>query len=187
MGETILDRAISPAEAVEKLLMRGVKVTERSLREKARQIGAYRKVGREVFFLPEDLLFLMMAAKPGASVEDIRSWFAEDDEERADEAVAQAGGQPTGLVYFLECDDRVKIGYTTNLKERLKNFRTTLIDDFEVILTVPGTTALERHFHQRFDAYRIKGEWFSLSDEIRDFVSRRQYHLGGEFERRARG
>lgn len=55
----ILDRVISPAEAVEILFTRGVKVSERTLREKARRIGAYREVGQAMFFLPEDLEKIM--------------------------------------------------------------------------------------------------------------------------------
>lgn len=54
-----LDHIISPAEAVEKLLAKGVKVSERTLREKARAKGAYRQIGGAIFFLPEDLERIM--------------------------------------------------------------------------------------------------------------------------------
>ena len=49
----LLDRAISPAAAVEKLCALGVEVSERTLRERAREIGAYRQIGRAMFFLPD--------------------------------------------------------------------------------------------------------------------------------------
>ena len=51
----LLDDVISPAEAVERLCEKGVKISERALREKARRIGAYREIGKAMFFLPADL------------------------------------------------------------------------------------------------------------------------------------
>ncbi len=56
---TLLDRAISPAAAVEKLCAVGIEVSERTLRERAREIGAYRQIGRAIFFMPEDLERIM--------------------------------------------------------------------------------------------------------------------------------
>lgn len=56
---SILDGAISPAAAVEALAARGIKISERTLREKARRIGAYRELGQAMFFLPEDLMKIM--------------------------------------------------------------------------------------------------------------------------------
>lgn len=55
----LLERAVSPAEAVDRLGKRGVKISERTLREKARRIGAYRELGQAMFFLPEDLEKIM--------------------------------------------------------------------------------------------------------------------------------
>ena len=50
-----LDDVISPTKAVDILWMKGIKVSERTLKERARKIGAYRKLGQAMFFLPEDL------------------------------------------------------------------------------------------------------------------------------------
>lgn len=55
----ILQRAISVGKAVDILRTACVKVSERTLREKARRIGAYREIGQAMFFLPEDLEKLM--------------------------------------------------------------------------------------------------------------------------------
>jgi hypothetical protein len=56
---SILDRAISPAAAVDILGIRGVQISERTLKERAREIGAYRQIGRAIFFTPEDLERIM--------------------------------------------------------------------------------------------------------------------------------
>lgn len=55
----ILDNAITPAAAVDILWTKGVKVSERTLRERARKIGAYRQIGQAMFLLPEDLEKIM--------------------------------------------------------------------------------------------------------------------------------
>lgn len=52
---TNLERVISPAAVVDILLTRGVQISERELRRRAREIGAYRQIGKAMFFLPEDL------------------------------------------------------------------------------------------------------------------------------------
>ena len=52
---TVLDEAISPATAVDILGAKGVQISERALRERAREIGAYRQIGRALFFTPADL------------------------------------------------------------------------------------------------------------------------------------
>lgn len=52
--ETFQD-AITPAEAVDRLLKKGIHISERTLRKRARQTGAYRKIGRAMFFLPSDI------------------------------------------------------------------------------------------------------------------------------------
>jgi len=51
----ILQHAITPARAVELLGERGIKVSERTLRERARKIGACRILGRTMLLLPEDI------------------------------------------------------------------------------------------------------------------------------------
>ena len=56
---TVLDRAISVEDAVRALGEKGVEVSPRTLKERAKEIGAYRQIGRAVFFLPEDLKRIM--------------------------------------------------------------------------------------------------------------------------------
>lgn len=50
---------LTPKTVVDNLLKTGVKISERTLREKARAIGAYRQVGRAMFFLPADVEKIM--------------------------------------------------------------------------------------------------------------------------------
>lgn len=61
---TFLDQAISPSAAVAKLQQAGINISERTLRERARQLGAYRALGKAMFFMPSDLDTIVNAAKP---------------------------------------------------------------------------------------------------------------------------
>ncbi len=74
-----------------------------------------------------------------------------------------------GIVYLLECQGYYKIGRTANpdVSARLSSIQTgnpfwiTLVDS----AVVPNCCEVERELHKRFDAYRVRGEWFKLPDE----------------------
>ncbi|WP_170923146.1 hypothetical protein [Fulvimarina manganoxydans] len=55
MSNTILDRAISPDEAVARFAERGIDISKRTLIERGKKLGAFRKIGQAVFFTPDDL------------------------------------------------------------------------------------------------------------------------------------
>lgn len=71
------------------------------------------------------------------------------------------------IVYFLVVGDTVKIGTTINKRQR---FATMLPPGAEIALEMPGSYSLEHRLHARFAAHRLEGEWFALSDEIKDFI-----------------
>lgn len=71
-----------------------------------------------------------------------------------------------GLVYFMRFGDRVKIGFTTNLKNRSQ-----AIPHDEVMATMPGTMRDEKALHARFAKHRIHHEWFDLAPEVADFIA----------------
>lgn len=59
-----LDQAISPSEAVAKLQKAGINISERTLRERARKLGACRILGKTMFLMPDDIDTIVDAAKP---------------------------------------------------------------------------------------------------------------------------
>jgi hypothetical protein len=71
----------------------------------------------------------------------------------------------SGLVYFLRFGDLIKIGFTTNLRQRLSS-----IPHDEVLATVPGTMRDEKHFHQRFAHLRHAREWFRPGDDLLAYI-----------------
>ena len=70
-----------------------------------------------------------------------------------------------GLVYFMQFGPNVKIGFTRNLKERVKNLRPD-----KVLGVMDGTTKDERALHAKFGPHWIDGEYFRLTSDIMEFI-----------------
>ncbi|MGW2371680.1 GIY-YIG nuclease family protein [Kitasatospora sp. NPDC001683] len=79
------------------------------------------------------------------------------------------GGRHDGAVYFLANGSRVKIGYSTNLKERISAL--ALRED-DIVFLLHGGMDLEKALHRRFADVRIKNtEWFTLDGPVADFIA----------------
>lgn len=84
------------------------------------------------------------------------------------EPPALEDGSHDPVVYVIRNGNRVKIGTTTHLRNRV---RALSLRQSDVLLTVPGGPDKERDLHQRFADHRIgTSEWFSFVQAIRDFV-----------------
>jgi hypothetical protein len=77
------------------------------------------------------------------------------------------------MIYFVlnTKTNSVKIGTTENLNKRLPQLQTSSDDLLVVILTLQGDCELEKRLHLRFSEFRLKGEWFSFSEEVKRFVN----------------
>jgi hypothetical protein len=86
----------------------------------------------------------------------------------AEEAARAAAGDlsPRGHVYFIRFSDRIKIGFTADLRTRL-----AALPWDEVLRTVPGTMADEKRCHAAFAHLRVVGEWFTDTPELREFIA----------------
>jgi hypothetical protein len=83
-----------------------------------------------------------------------------------------------GLVYYLldatRLGQRLKIGYTANLRQRLNALAAEATSrQIPLVLALEtGGVAHERHLHEQFAGYRLMGEWFryegALLAHIRD-------------------
>lgn len=71
-------------------------------------------------------------------------------------------------VYFIRNGTRVKIGTTTNLRNRVARFA---LRAENVALIVPGDRETEGAFHRRFAKYRVgTTEWFEDTGTLYDFI-----------------
>jgi hypothetical protein len=70
---------------------------------------------------------------------------------------------PTPGIYFAWCTDiadRVKIGWSSNVRRRIRHLQTGLPGTLYLLHLEPGSKADELAIHHRFAAYRVRGEWF---------------------------
>ncbi len=78
------------------------------------------------------------------------------------------------MVYFFlhRKYNAVKIGYTSNVDERLSDIRTgcPVHSDIKLLFWFRGSREEETEFHRRFRIYRLDGEWFALEGELETFV-----------------
>lgn len=72
-----------------------------------------------------------------------------------------------GFVYLLGKGEHVKIGWAKNPTNRCGVLQTASVERITLLVRVPGSKLLERALHRRFAAFRVKGEWFTASPEIR--------------------
>jgi hypothetical protein len=73
-------------------------------------------------------------------------------------------------VYFIICQDRIKIGQTKNLRKRISSIRTGNPFDMSFILALESLPSLEPALHDRFAEYRVTGEWFKECSGIYKFI-----------------
>jgi len=77
------------------------------------------------------------------------------------------------MIYFIENkdDNVVKIGYTQKAPDkRLRQLQTSNHKKLEITYTINGDISKEKGLHRKFNKYRLSGEWFSLSEEIKIFM-----------------
>lgn len=77
-----------------------------------------------------------------------------------------------GYIYFLQNEDtgNIKIGHALNVDRRLRDLQTGNEADLILIKKVPGSYSYETIVKRKFQAYRIKREWFKPGLELQKFI-----------------
>jgi hypothetical protein len=94
----------------------------------------------------------------------------------------------SGYVYFITTAEaeRVKIGFTRNQpRTRLRELQTGSPFELCIIATERGTEQDERELHARFADCRLHGEWFELTEELREYINAanmREYEEASQLE-----
>lgn len=78
------------------------------------------------------------------------------------------------FVYFFQSERAVKIGTAKNLRVRLAQIQANNPSALVVRLVLLGGLHREKRIQRRFKDSRIHGEWFSLTEEIEQFISAMQ-------------
>lgn len=87
------------------------------------------------------------------------------------EQICESRHKPNSKVYFLDAEDAIKIGTSTNPDLRLKELQTSHYKTLKLIGVMPGGRNTETALHQMFLRHTILGEWFKPVKEIKDFVT----------------
>ena len=78
----------------------------------------------------------------------------------------------TDFIYFIQdTRGRVKIGRTYNVRKRLQSLRAVCGDELSLARVVTGGRAVERWFHRKFAAHRMRGEWFWFAPEMMTVIA----------------
>lgn len=78
-------------------------------------------------------------------------------------------GKHRPLVYFVQNGDRVKIGTTTNLRNRISNLSLRPTD---IVLLLSGGRPYEQSLHRRFAEQRVGNtEWFQCAGPVVEFIA----------------
>lgn len=89
-----------------------------------------------------------------------------------------------GFVYYVRWENDpflVKIGYTSNLKNRFSSFLTCNPHRLEVLRIEETTDShFEKILHAKFDDYRIAGEWFKYEGDLERYVTNLDVNLHTE-------
>jgi hypothetical protein len=103
---------------------------------------------------------------------------------QADEARRAGVRQEQGWIYFLELDEKIKVGWTSNLEKRLRSYP----PHARVVVSYPATRADERDMHRTLRTELVAGrEWYGRTPLVlncmRDAQLAEARRLAAEHER----
>ena len=73
-------------------------------------------------------------------------------------------------IYFVECGDFIKIGFSKSIKTRIGAIATSTPYPVILLASKRGKKNTEADLHGRFAEARHKGEWFRKTPELLDYI-----------------
>lgn len=108
-------------------------------------------------------------------------------ERQAEEnARAVAATRAHGWIYFIELDEKIKVGWTSDLEQRMRAYP----PHAKFILKYPGSRADERDLHRTLKLSRVAGrEWYARTPQVLEYMRNQQLILSRQYaeEAAARG
>jgi len=76
------------------------------------------------------------------------------------------------MIYFIENIEtkHIKIGFTTDVKNRLGQLQTSSPHELRILTVCEGSDKMEKELHSKFNDSRIKGEWFNPNKDILEYI-----------------
>lgn len=86
-----------------------------------------------------------------------------------DGSETDAGG--AAMIYFLVEADQVKIGYALDIETRRKTLQTGVAKTLFIVGAYEGDVKDEKELHRRFKDYKLRGEWFSVTQKVQEYIT----------------
>ena len=77
-------------------------------------------------------------------------------------------------IYYILIDQYIKIGYTNDLRKRLKQYKTHT-PTIRILGLEKGSILKEKEIHAKFNNYRINNEFFTFNYELLKYISNIDY------------
>lgn len=71
------------------------------------------------------------------------------------------------MIYFIQSNDYVKVGYTSNIKNRHRKYVTENPEPIKIIGMCKGGFDVEKKIHKQLSDWHYRGEWFYLTEASR--------------------
>lgn len=149
-------------------------VSRRFLIDVLKEHPHYERRGAKYVFYPEHiakLKYIVEIDKPATRRAAVLAFVAK----RLSAAKIAAWEQffaenESGHVYIIRCGDRVKIGFTMKIRDRMRVLRTACPYPIEEVAVFSGNRNIERFLHAALGEWRRHGEWFECSGDVKALV-----------------
>jgi hypothetical protein len=125
---------------------------------------------------------LRIIEDPELNVTPVVHSFTADEISRA-KKIPRVTAQSCGVYLLKSSTNLFKIGCTHHLSRRMSDFWNVIPEDVEIFAFAPTKEhrASERYLHAQYQARRIKGEWFALTQEdIADLLDKYDFIIVGK-------
>ena len=118
--------------------------------------------------------------EPATHHEMVREQYKEAQKARVEAAqTTRLNSKRPGYVYYLQVGDRIKIGFTAFMEDRMRAYP----PNSKLLAVHPGTMELEKATHSRFKLSLADGrEWFHPSEKLTEHIAdvNRRYPMAQE-------
>lgn len=112
--------------------------------------------------------FAMLKDRKPLTERQVQRRLREMAERERRQAEAESRALAPGWIYYLRVADRIKVGYSVDVKRRMRSYP----PHAELLAVHPGTPTLEREMHAKLAAHLAQGrEWFRPTAEVMEHVA----------------
>jgi hypothetical protein len=76
------------------------------------------------------------------------------------------------VVYFVKCDDMIKIGSAKNFYNRMASLKKSAGGKIELLLVIEGDVKEERKHQKALKEYQVNGDWFFKAPDVLQYIER---------------